>query len=239
MEKKRCKVVMLPTDKASASIAYSKQENAYVVASKLRLLEITQGFEVTSLWEYFNLHIVNDEDIATGDWVLFSDVVMIAKSFDDRVVHDGKGNSFMKGDCHKVIATTDPELRSDGLIEDPNNPKDNLLIRKGLPQPSQAFIEEYCRKGGIDEVDVEYEKYHDGNFINDGKTHAFTALLRPEVSNDNIINIHPIKDTYTRDEVIQKLHDIVNDSHCKPERIIKPNSNKCAEFVLNWIKEKL
>ena len=234
MEKKRCKVVMLPTDKAENCII--KRQNGISSSLHYQKTLLTQdylkngdgviGFPKTS----HHLYFVNDEDIATGDWVLFSDVVMIAKSFDDRVVHDGKGNSFMKGDCHKVIATTDPELRSDGLIEDPNNPKDNLLIRKGLPQPSQAFIEEYCRKGGIDEVDVEYGKYHNGNFINDGKTHAFTALLRPEVSNDNTINIHPIKDTCTRDEVINKLKEYWNETH---------GEGANNQRLVDWIKENL
>ena len=238
MEKKRCKVVMLPTDKASASVAYSKQENAYVVASKLRLLEITQGFEVTSLWEYFNLHIVNDEDIATGDWVLFSDVVMIAKSFDDRVVHDGKGNSFMKGDCHKVIATTDPELRSDGLIEDPNNPKDNLLIRKGLPQPSQSFIEEYCRKGGIDEVDVEYEMLCGVvvGMCSCSKLDIDCQCLRLhlKVNSSNEITIHSIKDTYTREEVEQLCVSAYEDGFYEGTKKDSP----CKDPVF-WLKENL
>jgi hypothetical protein len=181
MEKKRCKVVMLPTDKASASIAYSKQENAYVVASKLRLLEITQGFEVTSLWEYFNLYFINDEETLKNDWVIDHMSGKVSQLTLDNV---GKG----RFPASKIIATTDPELRSDGLIEDPNNPKDNLLIRKGLPQPSQAFIEEYCRKGGIDEVMVEYE---DKQQFESQEDYDYNSHLIPKTDSHNTIFISP------------------------------------------------
>jgi hypothetical protein len=238
MEKKRCKVVMLPTDKAENCII--KRQNGISSSLHYQKTLLTQdylkngdgviGFPKTS----HHLYFVNDEDIATGDWVLFSDVVMIAKSFDDRVVHDGKGNSFMKGDCHKVIATTDPELRSDGLIEDPNNPKDNLLIRKGLPQPSQAFIEEYCRKGGIDEVDVEYIKEKSCESPHCDDLCDACEEFKPKVDSNNCIIIHPIKDTYTRDEVEQLCVSAYEDGFYEGTKKDSP----CKDPVF-WLKENL
>jgi len=44
----------------------------------------------------------------------------------------------------------------------------------------------------------------------------------------------------TRDDFESILHQIVHDSHCSKNRIIQPaNSNKCAEFVNNWIENNL
>lgn len=48
-----------------------------------------------------------------------------------------------------------------------------------------------------------------------------------------------VKDTWSREELIQELHKIVNDSHCLSNRIKIPNSNNCAEFTNNWIKNNL
>ena len=225
MEKKRCKVVMLPTDKTDGTLWKTTIG---------QLIHTHLSGEYKEKYQPFNLYIISDDKIEEDDWVIETSNNNALEQFADYSL-----NQKSMG-CKKIIATTESELKIPYMTSYGKQREVNGVDQvKRLFQIPQSFIEEYCRKGGIDEVDVEYEKYHDGNFINDGKTHAFTALLRPEVSNDNIINIHPIKDTYTRDEVIQKLHDIVNDSHCKPERIIKPNSNKCAEFVLNWIKEKL
>lgn len=42
---------------------------------------------------------------------------------------------------------------------------------------------------------------------------------------------------FSKEEVIEFLHDAVNDSHCSPKRIKHPNSNNCAEFVNQFGKE--
>jgi hypothetical protein len=213
MKKKRCKVVMLPTDKASASIAYSKQENAYVVASKLRLLEITQGFEVTSLWSWHHLYITSDDKIEVGDWCLFF--------WDGNKEENGHT---LNKNLRKIIATTDSELK--------------------LPQIPQSFIEEYCRKGGIDEVDVECEvtpslktgdNYNIGGevrevtdvwlgtndawYVSTPNNHAWSCPieLKPKLTSDNTINIHPIKDTYTREETENLIRRAMQSKGYTPE----------------------
>ena len=157
--KKEASVVMLPTDKESASIAYSKQENAYVVASKLRLLEITQGFEVTSLWSWHHLYITDDSEIKEGDWCLFfwdgmKDGELGQVGSEPQQYLPSKGHT-LNLNLRKIIATTDPKLRSDSLIEDPARPEDNLLIRKGIPKIPQSLIESYC-KNPVDKVMIEY-----------------------------------------------------------------------------------
>jgi len=66
----------------------------------------------------------------------------------------------------------------------------------GLPHPSKSFIEKYCKLGGINEVNVEYEidiilEYSSG-------TTPSTFL---KVNLHNEIAIHPIKDSWSKDEV--------------------------------------
>jgi len=99
----------------------------------------------------------------------------------EKVHHKGKW--YLKSDTgyREIIATTDPELN--------------------LPQPSKAFIEKYCEVGGIDEVDVEYGLFHDGNFKEDDETHAFKATRKPRVNSHNEITIHPVKDSWTMEDL--------------------------------------
>ena len=81
----------------------------------------------------------------------------------------------------KIIATTDPKLRSDSLIEDPARPEDNLLIRKGIPKIPQSLIESYC-KNPVDKVMVEYSRTMDG-------TPTYNRLM---LNSNNEIIIHPM-----------------------------------------------
>ena len=181
---------------------------------------------------YQHLYITDDSEIKEGDYAYCTRVEQIYRvgKFDSKAGHDGHSIKLLKSEVEegktytytgkhysqyskKVIGTTDPEL-------------------KDVPQIPQSFIEEYCRKGGIDEVDVEYEKYHDGNFINDGKTHAFTALLRPEVSNDNIINIQPIKDSWT----VENLPDLLN-RFCKDHSLHR-GLQITDDMIKEWLEKQ-
>ena len=179
---------------------------------------------------YQHLYITSDDKIEAGDWCLFfwdgnkeGELGQIGS--EPQQYFPENGHTLNKN-LRKIIATTDPELRSDGLIEDPNNPKDNLLIRKGLPQPSQSFIEEYCRKGGIDEVDVEYDRPRSYS--------PPLPPLEPEVNSDNTINIHSIKDTYTREEVEQLCVSAYEDGFYEGTKKDSP----CKDPVF-WLKENL
>lgn len=53
---------------------------------------------------------------------------------------------------------------------------------------------------------------------------------------DNIIED---KRSWDREQVEQLLHSIVNDATCTVDRIKNPNSNKCAQFVIDWMKKNL
>ena len=181
-----------------------------------------------------HLYITTDEDFMSGEWVLFSDVVMIAKSFDDRVVYDGEGNSFMKYDCKKIIATTDPKLRSDSLIEDPARPEDNLLIRKGIPKIPQSLIESYC-KNPVDKVEVEYEWWQDQDNTGAGIENIGEPELILKLTSNNEIIISVIEERlYDRDEMWQ----CVAQSHITRKDMKNP-FDELPEWFDKWVKETL
>lgn len=101
--------------------------------------------------------------------------------------------------CSKIIGSSDKELN--------------------LPEPTKEFIQEYCRKGGIDEVDVEYERR---TIQGEWKP----ALLpsewgskgenptRPKITKDNKMIIHPVqKNVFSRDEVKSLIMWLKNDTN--------------------------
>lgn len=129
----------------------------------------------------------------------------------------------------EVLATTDKSLK---IIEknqcdgcQAGLPLDGFIHKDGqtmgiacskdkysrlLPQPSQAFIEKYCRLGGIDEVLVEYEKIY--KYCNDGKVCECNNPrfckdgrqgidYKLKVDSHNAITIHPIKYSWSKEEV--------------------------------------
>ena len=222
MKKKRCKVVMLPTDKESCIHANKfKTESGYEY--KLTYHDVPSKCKNDGLCSgNHHLYITSDDKIEAGDWCLFfwdgnkeGELGQIGS--EPQQYFPENGHTLNKN-LRKIIATTDPKLRSDSLIEDPARPEDNLLIRKGIPQIPQSFIEEYCRKGGIDEVDVEYGRTMDG-------TPTYNRLI---VNSDNTINIHPIEEKmYSETELIQFVLD----------NRFRIDSDTTIQEITNWIKK--
>ena len=193
MEKKRCKVVMLPTTEKSRLFKGGGSLN-YLPHS----VDNGDGWRSPQ-----HLYIISDDKIEEGDWVIETSNSNALEQFADYSL-----NQKSMG-CKKIIATTDSKLK--------------------LPQIPQSFIEEYCRKGGIDEVDVEYEvtpslktgdNYNIGGevrevtdvwlgtnnawYVSTPNNHAWSCPieLKPKVNSDNTINIHLIEEKmYTREEV--------------------------------------
>ena len=64
-----------------------------------------------------------------------------------------------------------------------------------LPQPSQAFIKAYCEQGGIDEVDVEYERVS-----------AFEQRGLPSRLKINILKVDPVHNTITTHRIVEKVY---------------------------------
>jgi hypothetical protein len=112
------------------------------------------------------------------------------------------------------------------------NPK---LIADGVAQPSQAFIKAYCEQGGIDEVDVEYEK---GNFKPDNsqgyfEPGAFTFDWKLKLNADNTVITHLIVEKmYSEQDLAKALVDFGNN-------FLKVRNTIQKSEAIKWIKENL
>ena len=176
MERKRAQVIMLPTTQDSMLFIHdgtlqSCYDDGAAVANDID-------------WKCQHLYIVTDDEIKEGDWFMFYGEPRQAKDLIAEPVNQGK-----------IIATTDSELMVQGST--PDSAKEWKKVFE-LPSPSQSFIEKYCKVGGIDEVDVEYEELY-------GASNFPLGIYSLKVESDNTITIHPIKDSWTREEVIDVL----------------------------------
>ena len=124
-----------------------------------------------------HLYFTVDEKPKEGDYIIDDNGVFGPWEKGDIMLGKNKG---------VIIATDDTKLN--------------------LPQPSQSFIKKYCEAGGIDKVDVEYELKP----IPKGVPMEYGTLLdannplnhRLKINSHNEITIHPIKSSWTREEVI-------------------------------------
>jgi len=230
MELKRAKVIMLPT--TNNSDLY-KSKTGHAIKTRKDLF-------TNENWHAVHLYFVTDDGIEKDDWVTY-DVAgynnpdynshFIGKVTSTREVgqanchYDIDGRQLGKTlgwhceDCRKIIATTDSSLNVfktmavDGKIVAGSNGK--------LPQPHQMFIDKYVRKGGINEVMVEY---HTIMCADSFDMDTYPGNLK--VDSDNTITIHSVKDSWSKEEVIILLN------KCHGEQI--------SEWGINeWIKNNL
>ena len=220
--KKESEVVMLPTDKAENCIL--KHEGGLGMGHIKGFH--SQGYLKSNNETSHHLYFTSDEEIEVGCHVLFSDVVFKCHAVDDKVVGDDEGNTFMKVDCKKIIGTTDESL-SIKMEQAGNN-----VWTQQLPHPSQAFIERFCKVGGIWKVMVEYELQSFGALIED----SITPLYLPKVDSHNEITIHPVKEkVYSREEVITILKECCGEVSCEDGKLY----GKDPHALVSWIKENL
>lgn len=195
MELKRAKVIILPTKDKIPAIWL--RDDDYLINNETPM---------SKWWDAIGMHlyITTNDEIKEGDWFY--------STFNDNQpkIQQRKGNYTTSFNEHKIIATTDGSLRikTGGFPKITNVPN----IIKPLPQPSQVFIEKYCKVGGIDEVNVEYintikDTFTEVDFSDKNPViynQSTTELIEPilKVNNHNTITIHPIKDSWTREEVI-------------------------------------
>lgn len=150
------------------------------------------GVKVNNYISCQHLYITSDDEIKESDWVYNKVQKTVFKA--DASFMKLIGNSLSTN--HKIIATTDKSLLSSNSIPHPRGGNSKQMVGT-LPQPSQAFIEKYCKEGGIDEVLVEYE--HRGHF-NIPSEH-WDYILKTDLSNNIIISF--IKDSYSKEEVVK------------------------------------
>lgn len=154
--------------------------------------------------KYVHIYITSDEEIKEYDWIYYP---MPQANYPGKINHIIEQYQTNKHDkelvqkfCKKIIATTDKCL----LVT--VHGKGSIVTPEYLPQPSKQFIQKYIteyNKGNIiTECLVEYSEYTDGTRDEDGYP---LSKYKLHIDSHNCITIKPIKDTYTREEVIKLL----------------------------------
>lgn len=173
---KKSKVVMLPTNE-KAIIGLNKANNRLYI------------HEQVVRKEGMNLYFLSDEGIEASDWKYFESNNGLFSDITKNLVKT-------PGKYWKVIATTDKSLFFD---------KNGLI-----PEPSIGFInkyiEEYNKGNIITEVLVEYEDstgYDDDNQPMTQGGNIWNENLLKINPKDNTITIKPVKQTWTKEEVIK------------------------------------
>jgi len=196
--KKRAKVHLLPTNDERAVIGLTADEKTLWFAYS----------GVGNSYGNKHLYITTDDEIKEGDWCLFfwdgmkdGELGQVGSEPHQYLPENGH---VLNRNLRKIIATTDPGLKvKESYLNGQTCPlgldDSDSFIEKSLPQPSKDFIEEYCRAGGIDEVDVEYKS----KVIQRFNPHGIETktILIPKVSSHNEIIIHPVKDSWTMEEL--------------------------------------
>ena len=179
MSFKRTKVVMLPTEKSSDIILRTRDNVVH------------QRKYYGTAWEdmgdvYQQLYFLSDDEIKEHDW-----------HYDEKdpgnEIKQWKGCLFSSRWSKKIIASTDKSLKQEifGLGE---------TAMCSLPEPSEGFIQKfvysYNNSKPITEVDVEYDCNHSLM-----PTKVIDILkVNPKY---NTITIRKVKDTWSRNEVIE------------------------------------
>lgn len=206
--KRECRVVMLPTQKAS-NIVLSRG-----LQGKPFFPVVNLERDDETLQKYINagsipqhLYILSNDKINIGDWYLnvYWGQFQVYKC-NDSVLYEGEN--------YKIIATTDVKL---GTSEYSERYRESYF--NPLPQPSQGFIqkfmEAYNDEKPIERVMVDYVKYPDGFDLEDGTQFSYSLKINYK---DNTITINKIKDSWTREELpIDVLQRIVSFGNASPE----------------------
>ena len=152
------------------------------------------------------------QKIKKGDWYILLPEQQIKQAQKDLPTHR---------DWKKIIATTDKELEIIHRQLYPNGDYTGVANLIPLPQIPESFIEyfvsEYNQGREITSVLVEYEEYCEhGTFpvlYNKPKQviergaggHICSGTNRLKINSDCTINIKPIRDSWTREEILNDI----------------------------------
>lgn len=231
METKRAKVIMLPT---KGPIYWTADEKLTIDSSDRRIGFISN-----------NLYFTADEEIKEGDWFYnnrSNRVHQCIKYYNENVIatNDEDYDVCNVEFSFKIIATTDKSLYQYAMHSEGK-------VKIDLPQPSQAFIEKYCKLGGIDEVDVEYtcNKCKGTKEIDTGMgilecKHCYYKHNSeyPDLKTDshNTITIHPIKDSWNKEELIELCKKAFKDGQLSETNYMEELDFQDED---QWVKENI
>lgn len=237
---KKCKVVMLPTEKATydyGDIVQLTVDNHPTGHKKGFLCIHNLPFGSTHVnWKHQHLYITSDEKAQVGDWMLGWQHGINGTPEGGAMhyirFHDNSSAaklSAMSVGAYKIIATTNSSLRIPIEILTTIG---EAVTDISSPQPSQSFIEifvrEYNKGNIITDVLVEYEDY----WIK--VAHSLDVGYKPKINpKDNTITIRKVKDSWNREEVIELISKAISNNG----EGVTPGSSK--QHLINWIEKNL
>jgi len=201
------KLVLLPTeDKNPVTVPF-------LISPKGKLIKHFAGGEFRKLMGMncipHHLYLLSDEKIEDKTWCIYGKKIVQCQSYQAAEMW-----SLQPSIYKKILATTDISLKINDCTYHKCGGYQNMGVgqcqdcnKTSLPQFSQLFIEHFIKEYNegriIEEVEVEYEEIH----VNlDEPTSYALYKDRLEINSDNTINIKPIKDSYSREEVESLLH---------------------------------
>ena len=183
----RTQVHMLPTEDKSDIIENNSLDFIYHSSHK----DYSHwGVEESKHLSYQHLYFTSDEEIKEGDWFIntnFQKIYQANSENSKNIIEFGP-----HPEIRKIIATTDPKLTVHFEGHEYGTARE-INAEVYLPQPSQDFIKAYCKQGGIDEVDVEYEE--EGRFAYTGDTRY-------------IPKVDTVHNTITTHRIVEKMYSI-------------------------------
>lgn len=162
-----------------------------------------------------HLYFLSNREITCGDWFYNTTTRIIHECTEvNNNICSGKNSGEYHGkfECKKIIATTDESLVL----------CNNTAFAKLLPQPSHefilAFIKAYNEDNPIIKVLIEYEEWHKAkmpiNFLDYIEPGSGTPIIKGsektyyklKLNSSNGITIKKVKDSWTREEIINKIN---------------------------------
>jgi hypothetical protein len=192
--KKKCSVVMLPTnEKAVVFLTKDKLEyhKSFTEHGQTNLTKM----HISNHIKPYHLYILGDDKIEKNDWFIYNDklfnefkttitptVTVQIRYYPTKDLSEQFIEIYIS-DCKKITASTDKSLN--------------------LPQPSPQFIQKYCdeyNKGNqITDVMVEYCQIGAG--VPGYPKTLKDAIFVPQIDKNNCITVTKIKEQYTLKEI--------------------------------------
>jgi hypothetical protein len=254
---KKCKVVILPTDKAENAILVTTYHKAEHHNKQL----FTQMYLKDNGTSSYHLYILSDEGGKKGEWV--NDFV---NHINPEILINEDGSCSKENGYLKIIASTDSSLTQykcgNNIPLSDHNCTHKIYSVNFIPQSFiDKYVCEYNKGNKIEEVMVEYDtQWLTGNgwfnhapIIPEGKDQdkrINDLQLRDilKLNPDNTINIKSIKDSWSRNEVIKLLNNCYEWSdtrRCNIDRIVvglaEGDSMKIVkeDTIAKWIESNL
>jgi len=203
MIKGKLKVIMLPT----GNEIYHDSVNALMFDEHKQLVHANSTTQTNKACVPQHLYFVSNDKIEKDDWAIHTNNEGIRYVFrvsevsklpltNDILLYNEDGAFFVPFCCAKIEATTD------------------FLPAKypsyALPQIPKLFVEKYIEfKGGIREVQVEYEEYIPADSNEDLNYKGYETLSKLKLNTDNTVIVNEIIISYENKNHVTKSNETI------------------------------